>query len=77
MPKLAAIMPAIGSTTQKLRPSFGAEQRVAIGADGVEGDVAEVEQARQADHDVEAPAEHDVGQDQHGEIHRLLVGERQ
>ena len=53
-----------------------AEQRVGVGADGVEGDVAEIEQARQTDHDVEAPAQHHVGQDEHAEIHGLLVGER-
>ena len=38
-----------------------------IGADRVEGDVAEVEQAGEADHDVEAPAEHHVGEDQDAE----------
>ena len=39
------------------------EQGVGIGADGVEGDVAEIEQAGEADHDVQPPAEHDVDQD--------------
>ncbi len=53
-----------------------AQQRIGIGADGVESDVTEIEQAREADHDVEAPAQHHVGQDQHAEIHRLLVGKR-
>ena len=52
-----------------------AQQRIGIGADGVEGDVAEVEQTREADDDVEPPTQHHVGQDQHAEIHRLLVGE--
>ena len=53
-----------------------AEQRVGVGADGIEGDVAEIEQARQTDDDVEAPAQHHVGEDEHAEVHGLLVGER-
>ena len=44
------------------------QQGVGIGADGVEGDVAEVEQPGQADHDVQPPAEHDVGQHQDADI---------
>ena len=40
------------------------EQREGIGADGIEGDIAEIEQPGEPDHDVEAPAEHHV--DQHG-----------
>ncbi len=44
------------------------EQRERIGADRVEGDVAEVEQAGEADHDIEAPAEHHVDQDLDAEI---------
>ena len=44
------------------------EQREGIGADRVEGDVAEIEQAREADHDIEAPAEHHVDQDLDAEI---------
>src|SRR5690606_19115104 len=47
---------------------LGAEQRVAIGADGVEGDVAEVEQAGQSDDDVQAPGQHHVDQDLDAEI---------
>ena len=39
------------------------DQRVGIGADRVERDIAEVEQAGEADHDIQAPAEHHVGQD--------------
>ncbi len=46
------------------QPEIGGEQRVGIGADGVEGDVAEVEQAGEADHDVQAPAQHHIGQHQ-------------
>ena len=39
------------------------QQRVGIGADRIEGDVAEIEQAGEADHDVEPPAQHHVDQD--------------
>ena len=39
------------------------QQRVGIGADRVERDIAEVEQAGEADDDVEAPAQHHVDQD--------------
>ena len=53
------------------------EQGVGVGADGVEGDVAEVEQAGEADHDVQAPAEHDVDQDGGGDVDDVAVGERQ
>ena len=53
------------------------EQRVGIGADRVEGDVAEVEQAGEADHDVQAPAEHDVDQHGGGDVDHVAVGERQ
>ena len=54
----------------------GREQRIGIGADGVEGDVAEIEEAGEADHDVQAPAQHDVGEDQDAEIHDLPFGAR-
>ena len=58
------------------------EQRVGIGADRVEGDVAEVEQAGEPDHDVQAPAEHHVDQDLDAEIidpldRALDAGERE
>ena len=68
MPQNAARMPASGSSIQNDRPKCLGEQRVGIGADRVEGDVAEVEQAGEADHDVEAPAEHHVDQDLDAEI---------
>ena len=45
-----------------------AEQRVGVGADRVEGDVAEVEQAGEADDDVQAPGQHHVDQDLDAEI---------
>ena len=44
------------------------DQRVGIGADGVERDVAEVEQAGESDHDVEAPSKHHIDQDLDAEI---------
>ena len=44
------------------------EQRIGIGADRIEGDIAEVEQAGEADHDVEAPAEHHIDQNLDAEI---------
>ena len=52
------------------------EQGVGVGADRVEGDVAEVQQAGEADHDVQPPAEHDV--DQHGrrDVDHVAAGER-
>ena len=68
MPQNAARMPASGRQIQNDRPKVLGEQRVGIGADRVEGDVAEVEQAGEADHDVQAPAEHHVDQDLDAEI---------
>ena len=51
----------------------GRQQRVGIGADRVEGDVAEVEQAGEADHDVQSPAEHHVGQHQDAEVEHVAL----
>ena len=56
------------------QPEGGGEQRVAVGAHRVEGDVAEVEQAREADDDVQAPAEHDIGEDQDAEVDPVARG---
>ena len=55
---------------------IGGEQRIGIGADGIEGDIAEIEQASEADDDVEAPAQHDVGEHQDGEIDDAPVDAR-
>ena len=44
------------------------EQRIGVGADGIEGDVAEVEQAGEADDDVQPPGEHHIDQDLDAEI---------
>ena len=64
-----AAMHAGGRQQDPERPAeFGAEQRVGIGADRVEGDVAEIEQAGEADDDVQAPGQHHVDQDLDAEI---------
>ena len=68
MPQNADRMPASGSRIQNDRPKCLRQQRVGIGADRIEGDVAEVEQAGEPDHDVEAPAEHHIDQDLDAEI---------
>ena len=66
-------MPASGRQIQNDSPKCCGEQRVGIGADRVERDVAEIEQAREADHDVEPPAEHHIGQHQDAEIEQIAV----
>ena len=53
---------------------MGREHRIAVGADRIEGDVAEIEQAGETDHDVEAPSQHDVGQHQGRHIDEAPVG---
>ena len=75
MPKLAARAPAIGQRDPEAEIEMGREHRIAVGAHRVEGDVAEVEQAGETDHDVEAPAQHDVGQHQRRHIDQAPVGE--
>ena len=52
------------------------QQRVGVGADRVERDVAEVEQAGEADDDVQAPAEHHIGQDQRAEVEQIAAARR-
>ena len=47
---------------------IGREQRIRIGANGVERDVAEIEQPCEPDHDVESPAEHHVDEDLDAEV---------
>src|SRR5690606_24276568 len=51
------------------------QQRVTVGPHGVEADVTQIEQAGQADHDVQAEAEHHVDQDQRGDVHRAAAAE--
>ena len=67
---------------QRGRDHVGGDDRIGVGADGVEGDVAEIEQSGEADDDVEAPGEHHVDEDLHAEIvdpldGAALPGERQ
>ena len=59
-------------TPMRSQPRVGGELRGRVGADGVERDVAEVEQAGLADHDVEAEGEQDVDADRE-EQHALPV----
>ena len=54
-------------------PEILRQQREGIGADRVEGDVAEIEQAGEADDDVEAPAEHHIGEDQDRQVEEVAV----
>ncbi len=56
------------------RPAeIGGEQRVGIGADRIEGDVAEIEQAGEPDHDVQAPAQHDIGEHEDREVEDVAL----
>ena len=55
----------------------GGEQRIGVGADRVERDIAEVEQAGEANHDVQPPAEHHVGQHQDAEVEDVAVSVKQ
>ena len=52
---------------------IGRQQRIGIGADRVKGDIAEVEQAGEADHDIQSPAEHDIGQHENAEIENVAL----
>ena len=47
----------------KRKMKGGRQQRVGIGADRVERDIAEIEQAGEANDDIQAPAEHHIDQD--------------
>ena len=59
----------------KAQAEMRGEQREGIGADGIEGDIAEVEQPGEADDDVQPPAEHDIGEHQDRQIEQ--IAERQ
>ena len=52
---------------------IGRQQRVGIGADGVERDIAEIEQAGEADHHVQSPSQHHIGQHQNAEIEDVAL----
>ena len=49
------------------------KQRVGIGADRVEGDIAEIEQPGETDHDIQPEAKHRVGDDEDGEVEQITV----
>src|SRR4029079_10057644 len=49
------------------------EQCVGIGTDRVECDIAKVEQAGEANHDIQTPAEHDVSEDLNAQIEQVTV----
>ena len=62
-PQSEAKKPASGRQIQNDRPASVDKQRIGIGADRIEGDIAEIEQAGEADDDVEPPAEHHIDED--------------
>ena len=72
-PQNAARIPATGSADPERPAEVLCEQRVGVGADGVEGDVAEIEQAGEADHDIQAPSEHHISQHQDAEIEQIAI----
>src|SRR5581483_6926565 len=47
------------------------KQREHVGAYGIEGDITEIEQAREPDHDVQSPAEHHVGEDEDRQVEQV------
>jgi hypothetical protein len=57
------------------QPEILVEHRVGIAADRVEPDVAEIEQAREADHDVQPEAEDHVDQRERRDVHRAARAE--
>ena len=58
----------------KRKPERLGEESVGVGAHCVKGDIAQVEQSRQADNDIQAPSKHDVDQDLDPEIVDPLHG---
>ena len=44
------------------------QQRIGIRADGIEGDIAQIEKASEADDDIEAPAKHHIDENENTEI---------
>src|SRR5690606_21224654 len=63
-----------GQRGPEAEPVVMGEQRVGIGTHRVEADVAQIQQAGQADDDVQAQAQHHVDQDQRGNVHRAARG---
>src|SRR4029079_13274939 len=47
------------------------EQREGVSADRIEGDIAEIEKAGEANHDVEAEAEHHISENQDREVEQI------
>ncbi len=62
-PHIAASKPGERQADPERQAEGGREQRIGIGADGVESDIAEIEQAGEPDHDVQPPAQHHVDHD--------------
>lgn len=52
---------------------IGRQQRVGIGADGIERDIAEVEQAGEPDHHVQSPSEHHIGEYEDAEVEQIAL----
>ena len=77
MPKAAAISAAERQRLPEAEAEIARQQREGIGADRVERDIAEIEQAGEADHDVQPPAEHHVDQHRRPEIDQVARRERQ
>lgn len=63
----------IGRREQRKRQAVLREQREGISADGVERDIAEIEQPGETDHDVQPPSEHHIGQHQNAEIENVTL----
>ena len=57
-----------GQALPEAQAEVGIEQGVAVGADRVEADVTEIQQAGEAHHHVQAQAQHDVDEGQGGQI---------
>ena len=49
------------------------DQRIGIGAHGVEGDVAKIKKSGETDDDVQAESEHGVSENKNGEIEQIPV----
>ena len=52
---------------------IGRQQRVGIGAHRIERDIAEVEQAGEADHHVQSPSEHHIGEHEDAEVENVAL----
>ena len=68
MPQSAARIPAKRQAGPEAEAEGLRQQRVGVGADGVERDIAEVQQTGETDDDVQPPAEHDICQYESAEV---------